>query len=330
MPLVPAASEDDRLVVELPHGHVGGALEVELGDGERLHYDVGSSTRSTPRETAATSGCRRLRCETAAAPGRDAARRRGACARPEPSRPPHRRRPPRATARRRTGRRSAAHRRRLPGRSGSSRGRIARTRGRAGAGLERRRAGPRPRTHLHRWSSPTTPPRCACSMRFARSASSSRRAADTFAVTPAAAVASAPSASFRRRPGSRTSASTLARRTHSSRATSASRSVSSTRVSRSSRRRLRRPRRGGWSPRPPRLVAVAVLEIGADRQVGGGGDRGDVRDHQVARRRCCRAARARTRSRRWSSPAPRTRAGRAAAPCPRSQDSGMMNAPARS
>jgi hypothetical protein len=39
-PLVPAASEDDRLVVELPHGHVGGALEVELGDGERLHYDV--------------------------------------------------------------------------------------------------------------------------------------------------------------------------------------------------------------------------------------------------------------------------------------------------
>jgi hypothetical protein len=39
-PLVPAASEDDRLVVELPHGHAGGALEVELGDGERLHYDV--------------------------------------------------------------------------------------------------------------------------------------------------------------------------------------------------------------------------------------------------------------------------------------------------
>jgi hypothetical protein len=39
-PLVPAASEDDRLVVELPHGHVGGALEVELGDGQRLHYDV--------------------------------------------------------------------------------------------------------------------------------------------------------------------------------------------------------------------------------------------------------------------------------------------------
>ena len=39
-PLVPAASEDDRLVVELPHGHVGGALEVELGDGEQLHYDV--------------------------------------------------------------------------------------------------------------------------------------------------------------------------------------------------------------------------------------------------------------------------------------------------
>lgn len=39
-PLVPAASEDDRLVVELPHGHMGGALEVDLGDGERLHYDV--------------------------------------------------------------------------------------------------------------------------------------------------------------------------------------------------------------------------------------------------------------------------------------------------
>jgi hypothetical protein len=39
-PLVHAASEDDRLVVELPHGHVGGALEVELGDGQRLQYDV--------------------------------------------------------------------------------------------------------------------------------------------------------------------------------------------------------------------------------------------------------------------------------------------------
>jgi hypothetical protein len=52
-PLEPAAAEDDRLEVELPAGLRNGALEVDLGDGEAVRYDLrvehdGDQHRSDP------------------------------------------------------------------------------------------------------------------------------------------------------------------------------------------------------------------------------------------------------------------------------------------